>query len=543
MGDNKTSTSLDRSDLSDISLRGFYVISATATALGVVIVFVLNLATPLEFTQARFAELSMEKGTAPLVFAIIMRLFFLCAMIVAVSIPSVLAMHEMLRPIRKFLGRLKMGKRPQASLVNRAKRRLINLPFIAIAVNVGMWFFIPALVFLYAYLTALMDLKTAMVFSVRASMVGLIATSIAFYRIESYSRRKVIPHFFPNGRLAELQGAANLSISRRIRMFFRFGSLVPGTVLLVTLLTIQWELDPTVTSVDEFGRDIILFTVVLSAVFFLTTGALNRLVARSIVEPLNEMLRHVDMLGRGDFSPRIRVVSNDEIGVLGDAGNRMIRGLADRQTIRTAFGKYVTPEIRDEILSGRIPLRGERREATVMFVDLRNFTPFVENNSPEEVITGMRAYFTGMHQAIRRNRGVVLQFVGDGIEAAFGVPVPFEDHADAAMRAALAMRRALDELNAKRSTQGKSTFAHGVGIHSGSVLAGNSGSEDQSAYALIGSTVNLASRIEGATKELGCDILASRDTVRMLKGSYQMEEQPSRFFKGYSKPVVLYRIS
>ncbi len=150
-----------------------------------------------------------------------------------------------------------------------------------------------------------------------------------------------------------------------------------------------------------------------------------------------------------------------------------------------------------------------------MFADVRNFTPFVENNPPEEVISGMRAYFTAMHRAIRRHKGVVLQFVGDEIEAAFGIPLPFEDHADAALNAALDMRQALEALNAERSSQGKPAFAHGIGVHSGYVLAGNSGSDEQSAYALIGNTVNIASRIQGLTKELKCDILITKPCLRM----------------------------
>ncbi len=220
----------------------------------------------------------------------------------------------------------------------------------------------------------------------------------------------------------------------------------------------------------------------------------------------------------------------------------MIRGLAEREMIRTAFGKYVTPEIRDEILSGRIPLEGERREATVLFADLRNFTPFVENNPPEAVIAGMRSYFTAMHKAIRRYNGVVLQFVGDEIEAVFGIPVPFEDHADAALHAALDMRKALEALNAERSSQGKPTFAHGIGAHSGPVLAGNSGSDEQSAYALIGDTVNIASRIQGLTKELKCDILVSQETVERLRKRYTTKAYSPRTIKGYSKPVIVHRV-
>jgi class 3 adenylate cyclase len=104
------------------------------------------------------------------------------------------------------------------------------------------------------------------------------------------------------------------------------------------------------------------------------------------------------------------------------------------------------------------------------------------------------------------------------------------------------MRRALADLNAERSAQGKPTFAHGIGIHSGSVLAGNTGSEEQSAYALIGNTVNVASRIQGLTKELACDILISRETLDRLSESCQTEAHAPRSIKGYSKTVTVYGV-
>ena len=220
----------------------------------------------------------------------------------------------------------------------------------------------------------------------------------------------------------------------------------------------------------------------------------------------------------------------------------MIKGLAEREMIRDIFGRYVTPEIRDEILAGRIPLEGERREATVLFADLRGFTTFVEGNRPEEVISTMRSYFTAMHRVIRRNRGLVLQFVGDEIEAVFGVPVHFEGHAEAAVQAAVEMDQALKALNRERSAQERAPLSHGIGIHSGMVLAGNTGSEEQPSYALIGDTVNVASRIQDLTKEAGCTILASQETVEKLKSHYHMDEQPARRVKGYSRPIVVYRI-
>ncbi|MBW1785703.1 MAG: adenylate/guanylate cyclase domain-containing protein [Deltaproteobacteria bacterium] len=524
-----------------VSLRGYYLISVTATAVGVLVVFLLNVATPVDFIQERFDNLMQLTGRE-FALTLVQRIFILVGIMAVVSGLGAAAMHQMLRPVAACLNVLKAGDRPPDESVDRARRRLINLPFIAIGVYVGMWLVLPLLIFTPTIVTGFLDGKTGMVFSARAFMVGLISSHIAFYRIESYSRKMVIPFFFPHGRLAEVEGAARISISRRIRMFFRLGSVVPGTILLVTLLTLQWGLDSTVISAREYGRGIIIFTIVLSAIFFLTSGTLNRLVSKSIADPLDEMLEKIEKIRQGDYNSPIRVVSNDEIGILGDGGNRMIRGLEERETIRAAFGQYVTPEIRDEILSGRIPLEGERRDATVLFADLRNFTPFVESNPPEEVIAGMRAYFTAMHRAIRRQGGLVLQFVGDEIEAVFGVPLPSDDHADAALRAALDMRRALADLNAERSAQGKPTFAHGIGIHSGSVLAGNTGSEEQSAYALIGNTVNVASRIQGLTKELACDILISRETLDRLSQSCQTEAHAPRSIKGYSKTVTVYGV-
>jgi len=528
-------------DPTGISLRGLYVISVLAMGIGISVVLVLNFATPTDFILKQFAGLAQKSGLA-YVGEVGKRLIGLFFLITVIGSPTLLVMHRLLRPISRCLSNVRAGQNPPSDMALKARRRLINLPFIFVGFNVGMWILMPALGFFSAYMFDLMNLRTAVVFSARASMVGLITSSIAFYRLEAYSRRELIPFFFPRGRLADLKGAARIPISRRIRMFYRLGTMVPMTILLVTLVTLQWELDASVMSVEEYGRRIIIFCLVLGAIFFISTGVLNRLVSRSIAQPLENMLDAMRKIRDGDYDSRIRVLGNDEIGVLGDAGNVMIKGLAEREMLRTAFGKYVTPEIRDEILSGRIPLEGERREATMMFVDLRDFTPFVESNPPEEVISAMRAYFTAMHRAIRLHRGLVLQFVGDEIEVVFGVPVHFQDHSDAAIRAALEMRRVLKELNRGRSIQDKPAFAHGIGIHSGNVLAGNSGSDEQSAYALIGNTVNVASRIQGLTKELGCDILVSQETVERLTGSFPMDREPARFVKGYSRPIVVHRI-
>ena len=220
----------------------------------------------------------------------------------------------------------------------------------------------------------------------------------------------------------------------------------------------------------------------------------------------------------------------------------MATDLSERDAIREAFGKYLSPEIRDLILSGRIPLNGEKRIATLLFSDLRDFTPYVETNSSEEIVRSMRAYFTAMEKEISGNSGLVLQYVGDEIEAVFGVPLWYEDHAEKAVKAAIKMKNRLEILNSERAEKGLSPFRHGIGIHTGEVIAGNTGSEDRPSYALIGSTVNLASRIQSLTKEFNCDILVSEDTVKHLGDSFQLKKEQARMVKGYSKPIVVYQV-
>jgi adenylate cyclase len=287
------------------------------------------------------------------------------------------------------------------------------------------------------------------------------------------------------------------------------------------------------------SRTFILF---YTAVIIVSGIALSFAASLYFSKPITMLTKGSAAVGSGDFNYRVNIKRNDELGDLGKAFNRMSEGLRDREMIRETFGKYVSPEIRDEILSGRIPLNGERRIATVLFADLRDFTPYVENNEPEEVVRSLRQYFTAMQKAIKNHDGLLLQYVGDQLEAIFGVPLSDPDHRRKALLAALEMRRLLNELNEERKRQGLQPFRHGVGIHTGDVLAGNTGSEDQLTYTLIGDTVNLASRIQSHTKVLKYDILASEETVKGLEDFFTLEEGATTILKGYSKPLTLFRV-
>ena len=210
--------------------------------------------------------------------------------------------------------------------------------------------------------------------------------------------------------------------------------------------------------------------------------------------------------------------------------------------MKETFGKYVSPEIRDEILGGRIPLDGQLREVTVLFADLCDFTPWVEKSDPRQVVRDLNAYFTEMEAAIRSHGGLVLQYIGDEIEAVFGAPVADPAHAAHAVSTALEMRRRLAAWNAARGVAGDTPLRHGIGIHTGPVIAGNIGNAERLAYTLVGDAVNLASRLQSLTKELGCDILVSADTRRHLDGDFALMPLPAVRVKGKSDEVEVFRL-
>jgi adenylate cyclase len=246
-------------------------------------------------------------------------------------------------------------------------------------------------------------------------------------------------------------------------------------------------------------------------------------------------------VGGGDLDAQAPVVSNDEIGAVAEGFNRMVAGLRERERIRETFGRYVSPEVRDEILAGGVRLEGQRREVTILFSDLRDFTPWVESHPPEEVVRDINAYFTLMEGAIRAHGGLVIQFIGDEIEAVFGAPMAEPRHADHAVAAGLEMCRRLETWNATRRAAGAVMLRHGVGIHTGEVLAASIGSPERLSYALVGDPVNLASRIQSLTKEVGGNVLVSGDTVRRLKEPFSLEALPAVRVKGRMAEVEVYR--
>jgi class 3 adenylate cyclase len=273
--------------------------------------------------------------------------------------------------------------------------------------------------------------------------------------------------------------------------------------------------------------------IVLILVYFLS---------KSILVPLYNLKKAIKEVENNNLDTRVEILSNDELGDVAEGFNLMISSLKEGKKARDSFGKYVSKEIMDQIIAGNPSLDGEMKRVTLLFSDLRNFTCLVEKNHPQQVVKIINQYFNEMTLAIKDHKGVILQYVGDEIEAVFGAPIGFDDHPEMAVKAALEMRDRLEQLNEKLEQQGFEALAHGIGIHSGAVLAGNIGSTKRMSYSLVGDTVNSASRIEGLTKDYKCDIILSQTTYNLLTGSYNTQQLAPVKVKGKEDGLIVYKL-
>ncbi len=216
--------------------------------------------------------------------------------------------------------------------------------------------------------------------------------------------------------------------------------------------------------------------------------------------------------------------------------------LLARRRLRAAFGQYVSPEITNRVLREGSELGGEVRTVSVLMSDLRGFTTLSERLPPERISEIMNAYFTAMVEVILAHRGMVSDFIGDGILAVYGAPLDDPEHAWHAVKTALDMQAALQRLNQKWQAEGRPPLAMGVAAHTGEVFAGNVGSPRKKKYAVLGDTVNTVARIEGLNRELGTAILISTATLAAVKGRVVVRDRGSVTVKGRTQPVELFEL-
>ena len=254
---------------------------------------------------------------------------------------------------------------------------------------------------------------------------------------------------------------------------------------------------------------------------------------------VNTALKRVEKLDYVYVEP---VNTGDELEDLANGFNKMVDGLKERDKLRTTFGKYMTAAVMDHLLAGKVSLGGESLEVSILFTDIRSFTTISEKMDPQALVGLLNEYFTEMVGIVMDADGVVDKYIGDAIMAVFGAPVPKHEDPVNAVRAAVRMRRALEVLNRSLQLRGLPALRTGIGIHTGTVVAGNIGSERRMEYTVIGDAVNLASRLETSTKELGADVLISEDTYELTKHAIDARPVRAITVKGRQKPVLAYEV-
>jgi adenylate cyclase len=441
------------------------------------------------------------------------------------------------KPVRRYLNAQYHKGPPLQELELKARQRLLNEPYFLIALDLAVWCFAAILYSLVFWAYGAGDYTIRYGFFVNI-YTGLITTTVAFFVFEFVLQRRLASHFFPDGGLFMTPKTLRIRIRARLAALLLACNLVPFIAIINIVEGVSFGGQDPVQVLNQMQSSVLLNTTIFMGVGIWVTF----LVSSNLTRPLKEIIRVLRAVRNGQFDQSVQVTSNDEIGYTGDVINEMNRGLMERDFIKETFGKYVTSEIRDEILSGRVSLDGELKAVTVLFADLRNFTPMVESTSPTEVVKIINEYFGEMAEAIQGKHGLVLQFIGDEIEAVFGAPLFMEDHPGMAVEAAQEMQRRLRTLNQKIESRGYVPLSHGIGIHTGEVLAANIGSPERLSYALVGDTVNLASRLQGLNKEFGTEIIISGSTRAHQGDHYEWISLPPTMVKGKSQPIEIFTL-
>lgn len=272
--------------------------------------------------------------------------------------------------------------------------------------------------------------------------------------------------------------------------------------------------------------------------------ALAVLLARRLSAPLVELEAAARQVRLGVLDVEVPVRSTDEVGRLTAAFNEMIAGLRQRDQIHGLFKRYLAPQVVDELI--RHPEKaapgGDRRELTVLFIDLVGFTSISEELSPEALVELLNGYFERATEVLGRHGATLDKFIGDAIMCFWNAPLPQQDHAARACLAALGLRRVVDAMSPAFQARGVPRLECRIGINTGASVVGNIGSRAAQDYTVIGDAVNLASRLEGAARVYGTRTLVSEDTVKAAGGVVLARELDLLRVKGRQLPVRVYEL-
>ncbi len=292
------------------------------------------------------------------------------------------------------------------------------------------------------------------------------------------------------------------------------------------------------------------YGIVLLALALALGAVMAAIIALGLVRPLRRLLRGTIEVQQGALDTEVPITSHDEVGELTAGFNAMVRELKAKARIRETFGRYVDPRIVESLIDkpDRLGSAGERREMTVFFCDMKGFTSLSEGMTPAGMVRVINRYLSLMSDPIRRNHGIIDKYIGDAIMAFWGPPftVP-EDQARLACAAGLeelaalpGFRAELPEITGLR--RGIPPIDMRIGVATGEVVVGNIGSDVSMSYTVMGDTVNLASRLEGANKAYGTRFLVNARTAEAAAGALAFREIDLLLVEGKQEPERVYEV-
>jgi adenylate cyclase len=339
---------------------------------------------------------------------------------------------------------------------------------------------------------------------------------------------------------ATVEIARPFTLAQRMKRFFPMFVLAPMAIILLALYLHATEHWATMVDISHVMRDLISIGVA-SAVLFLF---LMYTLGKQLSGQTGLLVSALDRIGSGDFAARAELYSTDEFGQIAGHVNTMASGLAERERLRDLFGTYMTNEVATALLAkgDHSAERTEKRYVAILFLDVRGFTAFSNERSPEVVVGVLNKLLEAAVEAIAEKHGTVNKYLGDGLLAIFGAPIVLENPCARAVEASLEIAKRVRALNHLFAATGVPPMKIGIGIHAGEVVVGSIGSaKHKLEYTVIGDAVNVASRIEQLNKPLGTELLVSEEvwskcgTMQQLFGAAVSEQ-----VKGVERPVKVY---
>jgi len=289
---------------------------------------------------------------------------------------------------------------------------------------------------------------------------------------------------------------------------------------------------------EQLNREINWVMISIIPVTLLICLILSVFVSRRFTHPILALVKGTEAVGRGDFSVRVPVRSRDEVGALSAAFNTMSADLALKEKYRDVLDRVTDHEIAERLLSGELTLGGELRTVSILFCDIRGFTPLTEGMDPVEVIQMLNLHMSALTTVVHRHHGVVDKFVGDALMAIFGAPKSYDADALDAAQCAIDLMAERQRLN----SSGGHVIQIGIGVATGRVVAGCTGSVDRLNYTVLGDRVNLASRLcsRAPAGEIYID-----DNTREALGKDSLRVEPmelSLMLKGFAQNIRVFRL-